>query len=104
MRQASVYYKEELAGTIIELDNGTYTFKYNDIWLADTQKPAISLTLAKQKAIYTSEYLMPFFYNLLPEGTNKKIICNNLKIDEKDYFSLLIATANKDTIGAIMIQ
>ena len=48
--------------------------------------------------------LFPFFYNMLPEGSNKQNICFELRIDPKDYFGLLLTTAKYDTIGAIQVK
>jgi len=104
MRQAKVLYKQEEAGVIKQLDNGSFIFTYNDDWYTSTDKPAISLTLPKTKQEYKSEYLFPFFYNMLPEGTNKQVVCFELRIDTDDYFGLLLAVAKEDTIGAIQIK
>jgi len=103
MRQAQVLYKNEAAGLLTQLDNGTFSFKYNDTWLANNSKPAISLTLPKRKKAYTAPFLFPFFFNMLPEGNNKESICQSLRIDEADYFGLLLNTATVDTIGAVTI-
>lgn len=104
MRSAEVYFKSELAGVITENDNGGYTFKYLDLWVANEKKAPISLTLPKTTEAYTSGILFPFFYHLLPEGTNKQMVCESLKIDKDDFFSLLVATAQIDTIGAVTIK
>lgn len=104
MRKAVILYKEEEAGVLTQHDNGTFTFRYHDSWFSDNQKPGISLTLPKNKQEYTSEYLFPFFYNMLPEGTNKQAICKYMRIDSDDYFGLLIAIAKTDTIGAIRVK
>ena len=47
---------------------------------------------------------MPFFYHLLPEGINKRIVCQTYKIDESDDFGILLHTAKTDTIGAITLE
>lgn len=104
MRTAHILYKNEKTGILTQQDNGTYIFKYDENWLTDNLKPAISLTLPKEKKEFHSEHLMPFFYNILPEGTNKKTICTDLKIDEKDYFSLLCASTKQDSIGAVSVE
>jgi serine/threonine-protein kinase HipA len=72
--------------------------------MADTSKPPISLTLPKSNTKYESDYLFPFFYNMLPEGTNKQVVCKHMRIDNNDYFSLLLITARYDTIGAVTIK
>ena len=104
MRQAHVLYKQEIAGLLTQLDNGNFLFKYYDAWFNDTNKPAISLTLPKKQQEYQSEYLFPFFYNMLPEGSNKETVCFENRIDTKDYFGILMTTAEQDTIGAVTIK
>lgn len=103
MRQANVYYKGERAGVLIQDDQGKFTFRYLDSWISDDKNPAISLRFPKANREYHSDYLFPFFYNMLPEGTNKAIVCKHMKIDTDDYFGLLLTTAVYDTIGAITI-
>ena len=103
MRKAKVIYKNEWAGTLAQNSKGNFEFSYNESWVNDTSKPPVSLTLPKQKESFRSEYLFPFFYNMLPEGTNKQMVCYNLRIDENDYFGILMATAKSDAIGAVRI-
>lgn len=103
MRSAKILYKNEVAGKLRQLDNGTFEFEYSQSWFNDSGKPAISLTLPKKQEIYRSANLFPFFFNMLPEGTNKQTVCFNLRIDENDHFGILTATAKSDTIGAITV-
>jgi HipA-like protein len=103
MRSAKILYKNEEAGILRQLDDGTFEFQYNINWFNNDNKPAISLTLPKTKEVYHSQYLFPFFFNMLPEGTNKQTVCFNLRIDGTDYFGLLMATAENDTIGAVRV-
>ncbi len=88
---------------LTQLDDGSFTFMYNDSWLMDDSKPGISLTLPKTNKLYTSAYLFPFFFNMLPEGINKQTICKSGKIDGDDYFGLLLEIAKHDTIGAVRV-
>jgi HipA-like protein len=103
MRQAKVIYKNEEAGLLTQLDSGAFVFRYHDAWFNAADKPAISLTFPKNKQEYQSEHLFPFFYNMLPEGTNKQVVCHVMRIDKKDPFGLLLNTATYDTIGAVRI-
>lgn len=103
MRSAKVYYKKEHAGTLIQQNNGTFLFKYTTQWLQDDEKPPVSLTLPKSEYSFESPFLFAFFYNMLPEGTNKKVICKKHKIDLDDHFGLLLTTAKFDTIGAVQV-
>ena len=104
MRKAAVYRNGELVGTVTEESRSSYIFRYDDRWFADTKKPAVSLTLPKSQQEYYSEYLFPFFFNLLSEGVNRQLQSRQLKIDEADHFGFLLATAQYDTIGAITVQ
>lgn len=103
MRKAKILYKNQEAGMLIQHDNGSFTFAYNNSWISNETKPAISLTLPKSQQEYHSDFLFPFFYNMLPEGSNKQIVCKLNRLDSNDYFGLLLTTAKNDTIGAIKV-
>jgi HipA-like protein len=103
MRKAKVLFKDEEAGVLEQHDDGTFMFQYGSAWLNDGSKPAISLTMPKTATAYHSEFLFPFFYNMLPEGSNKEVVCKINRIDQNDYFGLLLTTANDDTIGAVRV-
>jgi len=98
-----VFYKNVEAGIVTQHDDGSFTFRYHESWLADRDKPGISLTLPKTRQEYHSEYLFSFFYNMLPEGSNKYVICKYNRIDPDDYFGLLLTIAQNDTIGAVRV-
>lgn len=99
-----VYRNGVLAGILSEENRNSFVFRYDEHYFNDTTKPAISLTLPKSKMEYTSQYLFPFFFNMLSEGVNRKLQSIQLKIDEEDNFGLLMATAQCDTIGAITVK
>ena len=104
MRKAIVLYKKEPAAELHQLDDGTFVFHYLDTWFTDNRKPSISLTLPKKQQEYKSATLFSFFFNMLPEGTNKQSVCFQNRIDEKDDFGLLLITAANDTIGAVTVE
>lgn len=103
MRSAEVYRNNQLIGILSKLVDNTYQFRYNDDWYYNNDLPPVSLTMPKSKQLYISDQLFPFFFNMLSEGVNRKVQSRKLKIDEKDHFSILLATASTDTIGAIRI-
>lgn len=103
-KKAAVYNKHKLAGTLEKTSKGDYVFAYDQDYFDDPNNSSISLTLPKTNQIYRSDKLFPFFYGLLSEGVNKQTQCRLLKIDEKDYFSLLLKTAGRDTIGSITVK
>lgn len=104
MRSLEIYRNGILAGTLTETNSMHYTFKYDDHYFYDPNKPAVSLTLPKTRQEYKSSYLFPFFFNMLSEGVNRNLQCAQLRIDEADNFGLLAATAQFDTIGAITVK
>lgn len=104
MRRARILYKDEDAGMLTQHDDGSFTFKYNDDWIDNPTKPAISLTLPKSENEFHSRHLFSFFYNMLPEGANKQVVCKLNRIDPKDDFGLLMTTATHDSIGAVTVQ
>lgn len=104
MRIAKILYKGERAGVLTQLDNGNFHFIYTKDWLSDDSKPSISLTLPKSQIEFVSEALFPFFYHLLPEGVNKRMICKTYKIDQEDAFGILLQASKVDTVGAVTIE
>ena len=104
MRQAEIFYKREPAGILTQHNDGCFTFRYHDHWLADSQKPPISFSFLKQQQEYHSPYLFAFFFNMLPEGKNRERICIDSKIDSDDDFRLLMVAAQYDSIGAITVK
>ncbi len=103
MRKATVLFRNEAAGILSQNNDGTFLFRYHDEWLANNNKPSISLTLPKVKKEFHSKYLFPFFFNMLPEGPNKLVVCQLNRIDKDDYFGLLMHCAKNDSIGAVRI-
>lgn len=104
MRQAAVYRNKKFVGVLIEENRKSYVFRYDDTWFNDENTPAISLTMPKTQIEFRSTFLFPFFFNMLSEGVNRKLQSRQLKIDEKDNFGLLLATAQYDTIGAVTVR
>ena len=104
MRQVEVYRNGVLAGLLTEQDRYYFVFQYDNAYFTDNKQRAVSLTLPKTKKEYSSEFLFPFFFNLLSEGANRKLQCNYWKIDESDHFGLLTTSAQYDTIGAITVK
>ena len=104
MRKLEIYRNGVLAGTLIEESQRQFIFIYDENYFNDPTQPAISLTLPKNQKELRSNYLFPFFFNMLSEGVNRKLQSTQLRIDENDNFGLLMATAQYDTIGAITVK
>ena len=103
MRQAKIFFKDKEAGILTQHDDGSFAFRYHTEWLNDNDKPSISLTFPKKNQEFQSNSLFPFFYHLLPEGSNRQIVCQYNRIDEDDDFGLLMTTAKYDNIGAVNV-
>ena len=99
MRKAIILLHNQEARQLIEEDNGTYTFVYNDSYLSEP----ISLTMLVSQKIYSFNEFPPFFEGLLPEGIMLEGLLKIKKLDKKDYFSQLICVGT-DMIGAATVQ
>ena len=101
MRQAHIFYKDQLAGIMTENDTG-YEFRYFLEYLSMETAKAVSLTLPLQEEAYTSPVLFPFFDGLIPEGWLLDVVLRNTDISILDRISLLL-TCCKDCIGAVSV-
>jgi serine/threonine-protein kinase HipA len=104
MRAAAIIRNGEKVGALVQHSKRSYEFTYDDAWYENPSRPAVSLTMPKDQKVYTSDHLFPFFFNMLSEGANRKLQARQLKIDEEDYFGLLLEIAQTDTIGAITVR
>lgn len=98
-----ILYNGRPAG-ILEKSNGRYRFRYDSNYVLTAGNRPVSITMPFSTEVYESNMLFPVFVNMLSEGANKRMQCRMMKIDENDYFSLLIATAKEDSIGPITIE
>lgn len=98
-----VYYNGIEAG-VLEKKDGEYIFQYLPEYLSKPDARPVSITLPMQEEEYRSKQLFPFFANMLSEGVNKRLQCLKWKIDERDYFSLLLKTTQEETIGAVTLK
>ena len=89
MRQAKIYRKGILAGTLSE-DGGEYRFCYDEVYLEHNNARPISLTLPLQKEAFVSPVLFPFFDGLIPEGWLLDVALRNTDISILDRMSLLL--------------
>ncbi|TDO67875.1 serine/threonine-protein kinase HipA [Flavobacterium chryseum] len=96
MRKAIVYVHDSRAGQLIEEEGGRYIFAYDDDYASDP----VSLTMPVSHKKYSFLSFPSFFEGLLPEGIMLDGLLKINKIDNKDYFSQLIATGN-DLVGAV---
>lgn len=100
MRACKVYVHDTEAGILEETDNKEYVFTYHKNY----QGEPVCLAMPVRQEPYHSDYLFPYFFNMLSEGANRQLQSTLLHIDEKDDFGIMLATAQYDTIGAVTIK
>jgi len=103
MKKAQVFYNGRLAGILSKASDG-YRFIYDKNYLALSDSRPVSLTLPLREEPFESDVLFPAFINRLSEGANRAIQNRMLKIDENDYFRLLLASAGSESIGPLTIK
>ena len=103
MRQAKIYYQEQLAGILTETDEGEYTFQYESAYVGEYPDQFITFTMPVREEIYTDTRLFPFFEGLIPEGWLLDIASKNWKINRNDRMGLLLACC-KNCIGAVSVH
>jgi serine/threonine-protein kinase HipA len=103
MRQATICYRDEVAGLLIETDDGLYTFQYNENYIASYPQQFITFSMPVSEKIYTDKRLFPFFEGLIPEGWLLNIGSKNWKINPNDRMGLLLAFC-QNCIGAVSVK
>jgi HipA-like protein len=103
MSAAQIFYNGRLAG-VLSKSKKSYRFTYDKAYLAAIGSRPVSLTLPLREDPYESDVLFPSFVNLLSEGDNKAVQTRMLRVDENDYFGLLLATAAGDRVGPLTIK
>jgi serine/threonine-protein kinase HipA len=102
MRRAEIKVHNELAGWLVQDENG-YHFQYSPVYLQMEDPKPVSLTLPIQEKEFTSKVLFPFFDGLIPEGWLLDIAEKNWKLNPRDRMGLLLACC-KDCIGAVSVH
>lgn len=102
MRQAKVFYKSYLAGTITETDEGDYVFQYDKNYVKEHSSKFITFTMSVRNEPYRDNRLFAFFDGLIPEGWLLDIAAKNWKINPNDRMGLLLACC-QNCIGAVSV-
>jgi len=103
MRQGIVKYNNEPAGLIMEQDNGTYLFVYDEQYIQKHPDQFITFSMPVSSQPYTSKRLFPFFDGLIPEGWLLDIAAASWKINKNDRMGLLLACC-RNAIGAVSVH
>ncbi len=98
----TVYFKDELAGTLEQIPDGRYAFTY-DLSYIEAGRPQIAHTLFRRFAPHYSLGLHPYFENLVAEGWLAKAQARALGIRGDDRFARLLAFG-QDCPGAVSVR
>lgn len=100
MRQCKVFVHNVEAGILHETDAKMYVFTYHEDYRGDP----VWLAMPVRREPYLSNYLFPYFFNMLSEGANREIHSIVHHIDIHDDFGIMLLTAQYDTIGAVTVK
>ncbi|WP_048616120.1 HipA N-terminal domain-containing protein, partial [Vibrio coralliirubri] len=68
MQRLNAYMNGELVGTLTKQNNGSHEIKYNESWLSSDKSRPLSLSLKLQIPTLTSDAVINYFDNLLPDN------------------------------------
>ncbi|HWB93738.1 MAG TPA: HipA N-terminal domain-containing protein [Puia sp.] len=102
MRQATIYYKDVIAGLLTETDEGEYIFEYNEAYRKLYPRQFITFTMPVHGGPYKDKRLFPFFEGLIPEGWLLDIATKTWKLNPNDRMGLLLACC-RNCIGAVSV-
>lgn len=103
MRQAEIFYNNDLAGILTETDDGEYTYQYDKKYIAEYPDRFITFSMPVTETVYTDKRLFAFFEGLIPEGWLLDIASKSWKINQNDRMGLLLACCN-NCIGAVSVK
>lgn len=107
IKKVKVYKDKNWVGNLykeVKKQKTTYRFRYYKKYLDNQNTPAISFSFPKKQQEYQSDILFPYFFGLLSEGFYKARQTKIMKIDEKDYFNLLVKTARYNTVDGVYFK
>jgi serine/threonine-protein kinase HipA len=99
----------EPIGTLTRVAGDRTLFAFNEAYIADAQRPALSLSFKDALGELITEFrptqtkVMPFFSNLLPEGHMREYLAERAGVNPVREFSL-IWVLGQDLPGAIIIR
>ena len=103
MREAEVYYQNQLAGLLTETDDGHYIYQYNENYIKKYPSQFLSFTIPVRTKPYKDKQLFAFFEGLIPEGWLLDIASKSWKISPNDRMGLLMVCC-QNCIGAVSIK
>lgn len=101
-RSLSVWWDDDLVGTLALTRDGAMSFVYRADWIDDPKRPPISMSLPKRPQRFSARECRPFFAGLLPEDQQRDAVAAVLALSKHNDFALLDALGG-DVAGALML-
>ena len=103
MAKLITWMNNELVGELTKQKTGAHTFKYDDSWMRNARARPLSLSLPLQYGNITSDAVINYFDNLLPDSPKvRDRIVKRYRIKSKQPFDLL-AEIGRDSVGAVTL-
>ena len=103
MRKLLAYMNNEIVGELIKLNNGAHHFHYSQSWLNSPNHRPISLSLPLQTNTITSDKVINYFDNLLPDHpVIRQRIVARYQAESAQPFDLL-ERIGRDSVGALTL-
>jgi serine/threonine-protein kinase HipA len=99
MKSANIYQKDQLAGLLDALDDGSYRFTYKVGYRGEP----VSLTMPTSQRVWEFPHFPSPFEGLLPEGAQLDALLRIRKLDKQDLFGQLLAVG-EDVVGSLRIE
>ena len=88
-RTLDVYLHRDLAGHLIQDDDGHMIFNYAERWLESPEPRPLSHSLPLRKERFTQKECRGFFAGILPEQSQRELVARNLGISSRNDFAML---------------
>lgn len=103
MAVLTTWMNNERVGELTKLANGAHTFRYDREWLYNRYARPISLSLPLQFGTITSDAVINYFDNLLPDNPAiRDRIVRRYQTQSRQPFDLL-AEIGRDSVGAVTL-
>lgn len=99
MKAARIYQKDQFAGVLEAMDDGSYRFTYT----SEFRGEPVSLTMPTNQPVWEFPHFPAPFEGLLPEGVQLDALLRIRKLDRSDLFGQLLAVGH-DVVGALRIE
>lgn len=101
-KSLAVWWNTTYVGALQIDQHGDLAFTYAPSWVDDAGKPAISVSLPKQRGTFSRRETRPFFAGLLPDEGQRNAVARALGVSKANDFRLLEKLGG-DVAGALTL-